>query len=152
MTSTLAWKSPSWNKAKCKVLHGVGQSLLSIQTVGWIAWEEYCGKGFAWTTGQNAEHEPAAHTCTPESQLYPGPTKSQETILPLSSAVVRPDLEYYVQLYRPQHQKDMAISAQIHNRATKLFNDMEQPSRENRMKELGLCCLENPHKVSHRNL
>ena len=70
-------------------------------------------------------------------------SRVREVILRLYSMLVRPQLEHCIQMWSPQYRRDTDLSECVQRRATNMAQGMEHLHYEDRLRELGLCSLEN---------
>ena len=64
--------------------------------------------------------------------------KDKKLIIPLYKAIVRPHLEYCIQLWRPYRKKDIDTLERIQRRATNIMPELRDLCFEERLTECGL--------------
>ena len=128
------------NTAKCKVLHLGRRNPRHLYRLEGAVLES-----------SSAEKDPGvlmddklnmSQQCALGSIMGGVASRDREVIVPLYSDLVRPHLEYCVQVWSPRYKKDRGLLERVQRRATKMIKGLEHLLYKDRLRALGLFSLE----------
>ena len=79
-------------------------------------------------------------------------SREREAIVPLCFVLLRPRVDYCIQVCGLQQQKDVDVLEQVEERATEMMRGLENLSHEEKLRQLGLFSLEKAPGRPHRGI
>ena len=142
------WKM-FFNVSKCKVLHlGFGNRKFSYVLNGETVGVTSSFKDLGITFSEDFKFASHCEIVSKKANQMLGfirnsiSNQSREVILPLYKSLVRPHLEYCIQVWSPYLKKDRNLIERVQKRATRLIKGMKGKNYEQRLQELNLFSLE----------
>ena len=137
------------NFGKCKCLHiGPGNPSMNYEMGGTILSKTVKEKDLGVTMNANMKVSEQCRIAASKSNQVLGMIrrnityKDKSLIVPLYKAIVRPHLEYCIQVWSPYIRNDIDMLEKIQRRATKLIPGLRDLRYEERLRECGLTTLE----------